>query len=108
MLAGLLAIAMGLQNTAARTLAVPDLTTTVLTMTLTGIAADTGNTGGATISRRLLAVLTMFAGALVGTLLVLHAPLPWALALAVLLLGVVASVAFLRSRHAEQWHTHRR
>jgi uncharacterized membrane protein YoaK (UPF0700 family) len=106
--AGLLAIAMGLQNTAARTLAVPDLTTTVLTMTLTGIAADTGTTDAATIFRRLLAVLTMFAGALVGTLLVLHAPPPSALALAVALLGVVALVAFLRSRHTEQWHTHRR
>jgi hypothetical protein len=31
---------MGVQNAVARQLAVPDLTTTVLTMTLTGIAAD--------------------------------------------------------------------
>jgi uncharacterized membrane protein YoaK (UPF0700 family) len=104
--AALLAIAMGLQNTAARKLAVPDLTTTVLTMTLTGIAADIGGSGGATVVRRVLAVLTMFAGALVGALLVLQAPLAWALALAVLLLGVVVLVAFLRSRHTEQWHTH--
>ena len=36
----LLAVSMGIQNAAARKLAVPDLTTTVLTMTLTGIAAD--------------------------------------------------------------------
>jgi len=106
--AALLAIAMGLQNTAARQLAVPDLTTTVLTMTLTGIAADIRGSGSATITRRVLAVLTMFAGALVGTLLVLHAPLPWALALVVLLLGVVVLIAFLRSRHTEQWHTHHR
>jgi hypothetical protein len=35
-----LAIAMGIQNATARRLAVPDLTTTVLTLTLTGIAAD--------------------------------------------------------------------
>ena len=34
------AIALGLQNAVVRRLAVPDLTTTVLTMTLTGIAAD--------------------------------------------------------------------
>jgi uncharacterized membrane protein YoaK (UPF0700 family) len=47
--AALLAIAMGLQNTAARKLAVPDLTTTVLTMTLTGIAADIG--GSARLAR---------------------------------------------------------
>ena len=75
MVAALLAIAMGLQNTAARQLAVPDLTTTVLTMTLTGIAADIRGGGSATIARRVLAVLTMFAGALVGALLVVHAPL---------------------------------
>jgi uncharacterized membrane protein YoaK (UPF0700 family) len=39
-IAALLALAMGIQNAMARRLAVPDLTTTVLTMTLTGIAAD--------------------------------------------------------------------
>ena len=39
-LTALMAIAMGIQNTAARQLAVPDLTVTVLTMTVTGIAAD--------------------------------------------------------------------
>jgi uncharacterized membrane protein YoaK (UPF0700 family) len=103
-LAALLAIAMGLQNTAARHLAVPDLTTTVLTMTLTGIAADSRGGGRATIVRRVLAVVTMFAGAIVGALLVVHAPLEWAMALVVLLLGVVVLVASLRSRHTEQWH----
>src|SRR5258705_4110456 len=36
----LLAFAMGLQNATARRLGVPDLTTTVLTLTFTGIAAD--------------------------------------------------------------------
>ena len=106
-LAALLAVAMGLQNTAARQLAVPDLTTTVLTMTLTGIAADIRGGGSATIIRRVLAVVTMFAGALVGALLVVHAPLEWALALIMLLLGVVVLIAFLRSRHTEPWH-HRR
>ena len=35
-----LALAMGAQNATARKLAVPDLTTTVLTLTITGIAAD--------------------------------------------------------------------
>ncbi len=35
-----LTIAMGIQNAGARKLAVPDLTTTVLTMTITGVAAD--------------------------------------------------------------------
>lgn len=41
-----LAVAMGVQNAAARKLAVPDLTTTVLTLTLTGIAADSTIAGG--------------------------------------------------------------
>ena len=36
----LLAVAMGVRNATVRRLAVPDLTTTVLTMTLTGLAAD--------------------------------------------------------------------
>jgi hypothetical protein len=35
-----LGISMGIQNAAARKIAVPDLTTTVLTLTITGIAAD--------------------------------------------------------------------
>ncbi len=39
-LAALLAAAMGIQNAVARKLAVPDMTTTVLTMTLTGLGAD--------------------------------------------------------------------
>ncbi len=42
----LLALALGAQNSTARKLAVPDLTTTVLTMTLTGLAADSRLAGG--------------------------------------------------------------
>jgi hypothetical protein len=41
-----LGIAMGIQNAAARKIAVPGLTTTVLTLTITGIAADNGLAGG--------------------------------------------------------------
>ena len=43
--AALAAVALGLQNSVVRRLAVPDLTTTVLTMTLTGIAADVRSSG---------------------------------------------------------------
>ena len=43
----LMALAMGIQNATARKLAVPDLTTTVLTLTITGIAADSTIAGGA-------------------------------------------------------------
>ena len=103
--AAALAVAMGLQNTAVRGIAVPDLTTTVLTMTLTGIAADGRRSGPATITRRVLGVLTMLTGALVGALLMLHVGMPWALGLAVTLIGVVAVAAALRSRNPESWHT---
>jgi len=40
-----LATSMGAQNATARRLAVPDLTTTVLTLTITGIAADSALVG---------------------------------------------------------------
>jgi uncharacterized membrane protein YoaK (UPF0700 family) len=87
----LLAVAMGIQNAAARTLAVPDLTTTVLTQTLAGIAADSRLAGGSRsgLVRRLLAVAAMLLGALVGALLVLKVAnwIPLAIA-SVLLLGV--------------------
>jgi DNA-binding CsgD family transcriptional regulator len=39
----LMACAMGLRNAIAQSIAVPDLTTTVLTMTLTGFAAELPN-----------------------------------------------------------------
>lgn len=45
-LIALLGLAMGVQNAAARALAVPDLTTTVLTLTITGVAADSRAAGG--------------------------------------------------------------
>jgi uncharacterized membrane protein YoaK (UPF0700 family) len=66
-LIALLALAMGIRNATVRRLGVPDLTTTVLTMTLTGLAAD-GRSSPARI-RRLAAVLAMLAGALAGALL---------------------------------------
>jgi uncharacterized membrane protein YoaK (UPF0700 family) len=61
----------GLQNATVRRLAAADLTTTVLTMTLTGLAADNVVAGGpgAKPHRRLGSVLAMFAGAAVGALL---------------------------------------
>jgi uncharacterized membrane protein YoaK (UPF0700 family) len=84
----LLALAMGLQSAAARRLAVPDLTTTVLTMTLTGFAADSSLAGGSQprAGRRLLAAATMWLGAAAGALVVLDAGVSMALGLAVALL----------------------
>jgi uncharacterized membrane protein YoaK (UPF0700 family) len=67
----LLALAMGVRNATVRRVGVPDLTTTVLTMTLTGLAADSPATGGSGEGsvRRIAAVVAMFTGALVGALL---------------------------------------
>jgi uncharacterized membrane protein YoaK (UPF0700 family) len=104
--AALSAAALGIQNTTARRLAVPDLTTTVLTMTLTGIAADVRRSPAATVTRRVLAVLTMLLGAVLGTLLVLHVRVAAGLGLALLLLGVVVVLADVASRQAAPWHTH--
>jgi uncharacterized membrane protein YoaK (UPF0700 family) len=67
----LLALAMGVRNATVRRVGVPDLTTTVLTMTLTGLAAESpfaGGTGRGSL-RRVAAVVAMFAGAVVGALL---------------------------------------
>jgi uncharacterized membrane protein YoaK (UPF0700 family) len=67
----LTACAMGIRNATVRKMAIPDLTTTVLTLTITGLAADSRLAGGTSPRwrRRLLAVLLMFAGAALGTLL---------------------------------------
>jgi uncharacterized membrane protein YoaK (UPF0700 family) len=70
----ILAFAMGIRNSVIRRLAIPDMTTTVLTMTLTGLAADSTLAGGTNphFSRRTMAVVAMLVGALVGALLFLH------------------------------------
>jgi uncharacterized membrane protein YoaK (UPF0700 family) len=76
-LIALLALAMWLRNATVRKLAIPDVTTTVLTLTLTGLASDSALAGGANprVGRRLASVLAMLAGALAGTLLIRHAGL---------------------------------
>jgi uncharacterized membrane protein YoaK (UPF0700 family) len=88
-----LAAGLGLQKCDRRALAVPDLTTTVLTLTLTGLAADR-RIGAARPDRplrRLASVLAMLAGALIGALLVLNVSVPAALGLACLLQAGIAA-----------------
>jgi uncharacterized membrane protein YoaK (UPF0700 family) len=101
----LLAIAMGMQNTAARELAVPDLTTTVLTMTLTGLAADSTLAGGRSskLGRRALSVTAMLLGALIGGLLVLKIDTAAPLALATGLLATVSLFSHRASRAPPAW-----
>jgi uncharacterized membrane protein YoaK (UPF0700 family) len=69
---GLTALAIGLRNATARKLGVPDLTTTVLTMTIAGLAADSSLAGGGNPrwQRRTASILLMFAGAFTGALMV--------------------------------------
>jgi uncharacterized membrane protein YoaK (UPF0700 family) len=89
-----LAIAMGIQNASARKLAVPDLTTTVLTLTITGIAADSAVLGGqgSKAGRRLIAVAAMLLGAVIGATFVIHAHSVYPLVIAAILIVAVAAV----------------
>jgi len=98
-----LATALGLQNAVVRRLSVPDLTTTVLTMTLTGIAADTPNGDRTVVGRRILAVLAMLVGAGCGALLVLRVSPTAALALTVLLMTGVLLASSLAARRPAEW-----
>ncbi len=94
----ILAFAMGVRNSTVRRLAVPDVTTTVLTMTMTGLAADSSLAGGDNkgMGRRTAAVIAMLAGAFAGALLFLHqgATAPLAV-MAAVVLGT--AVVFARS-----------
>jgi len=105
-----LALAMGLQNATARRLAVPDLSTTVLTLTITGIAADKaggGGTGptnaGPTNGRRLVSVSAMIIGAVIGAVFVLHVAIVLPLVTALVLLVAVAVTARLRGSTDAPW-----
>jgi uncharacterized membrane protein YoaK (UPF0700 family) len=86
------AVAMGFHNGTARHFNVTDLTTTVLTMALTGLSADSAlaQGPGAKPVRRVGSVVSMLAGALVGALL-----LRWsasaAIGLAALVVALVAA-----------------
>jgi len=96
----LTALAMGIRNATVRKMAIPDLTTTVLTLTITGFAADSRFAGGTSPRwrRRLLAVLLMFFGAVIGTLLLRRSVvLPLATAT---LLSICCAVISMKQRVA--------
>jgi uncharacterized membrane protein YoaK (UPF0700 family) len=101
----LLALAMGLQNAAVRRLGVPDLTTTVLTMTLTGFAADSTLAGGGNPrpGRRLLAVAAMFLGAAIGAFLLFCGGVGVVLALTLALIAATAIAAWRLSSSLAAW-----
>jgi uncharacterized membrane protein YoaK (UPF0700 family) len=100
-----LALAMGVQNAAALRLSVPELTTTVLTRTLTGLASQARFVGGpgSQLGRRSVAVGAILLGALGGALLVLRVSVAATLGLA-LALGVgLAAGAGALSRSEAGW-----
>jgi uncharacterized membrane protein YoaK (UPF0700 family) len=101
----LLAVTMGLQNATARRLAVPDMTTTVLTLTLTGLAADStiASGPGASSGRRIIAVTAMFLGAAIGALLLLYVGVTAALAMALTLLVLTCLAAYRQSSSSAAW-----
>jgi len=84
---------MGLQNATAAKLALPDLTTTVLTRTLTGLSTELFHRHPdlRALARRLLAVVAMLAGAALGAVFVLRVDIAAGLGLAVGLLAVVTA-----------------
>jgi uncharacterized membrane protein YoaK (UPF0700 family) len=107
----LTAAAMGVRNATVRRLGVPDLTTTVLTMTFTGLGADSRFAGGSDPrwGRRTLSVLAMLLGAMTGAWLMQHTGVaaPLALTGVVVLGGVLAYAwhpASLRSVEAAPGH----
>jgi uncharacterized membrane protein YoaK (UPF0700 family) len=100
-----LSLATGVQNASIRKLAVPDLTTTVLTMTVTGIGADSalGGGTGSKSGRRLVAIAAMFVGALLGALLVLHVRIVVPLAIALVVIALVAMASYEAGKADPPW-----
>jgi uncharacterized membrane protein YoaK (UPF0700 family) len=94
----LLAAALGVQNSTVRHLGVADLTTTVLTLTLTGLAADSqpARGPGAKPHRRLGSVAAMLGGAAAGAGILRWSPSAVIIVAAVLVAAV--AVVFLAHR----------
>jgi uncharacterized membrane protein YoaK (UPF0700 family) len=95
----ILSFAMGQRNAVVRALAVPDMTTTVLTLTLTGIAADSSLGGGANprFGRRVASVAAMLLGAAAGALL--HTVARWVVIASAAVLEAAAVLALVRGLH---------
>jgi uncharacterized membrane protein YoaK (UPF0700 family) len=98
LLAALIAFAMGLQGGATRKLAVADLPTTVVTSTLTGLAADSQLAGGHSVRwrRRTAALAALMAGAFTGASLVNVSAVLGLLPAMIVLSGVTVIVTMAR------------
>lgn len=105
-LIALTAVAMGLRNATVRRLAVPELTTTVLTLTVTALAAESALAGGSNPrwTRRIGSVVAIFVGAAIGAWLLFTAGLIVTLIItgAAILLATLAYAAHPASASAAQ------
>jgi uncharacterized membrane protein YoaK (UPF0700 family) len=92
-----LGMAMGLQNATTRKLAVPDLSTTFLTWTIVGIAADSHLVGGSgsRAGHRLMAIAAMMLGALVGSLLIFYVSIVAPLVIALIIVAAITGTALV-------------
>jgi uncharacterized membrane protein YoaK (UPF0700 family) len=99
----LTALGMGLRNGTVRRLGVPDLTTTVLTLTVAGLAFDSSLAGGKNPRWRIriAAICLMFAGATAGAMILRHS-LVLLLLLSTLLTAVCAVVQIFRDETAHE------
>jgi len=97
------ALAMGTRNAAVRRLAIPDLTTTVLTLTITGIGADSSlaNGNNPRLARRVAAGAAMFLGAALGAV-VIHYSISAALWLATAISAMCCSALFHSVRTSDK------
>lgn len=95
---GMLGLAMGIQAATARHLGVADITTVVVTSTITGLAADSRLAGGTGLHwrRRAIAIALIGLGALTGAAM-LHLHLSAALALAAIITLAIAWIGHPRT-----------
>jgi uncharacterized membrane protein YoaK (UPF0700 family) len=105
LIVALVALALGIQNAASRRLAVPDITTSVLTMTLTGIAADLRSGKPRVALRRGLSIAAMLGGAFAGALLVLDVNVAAAMWVACAIIALVLLGAVAATRQDAAWQT---
>src|SRR5262249_22196186 len=94
----LTAVAMGLRNSVVRRLAIPDLTTTVLTLTIAGLAADSSLAGGdnSRWQRRGAAILAILAGAAARA-----ATLRYFVAVPLMVCGLMSGICAVTQMHLE-------
>ena len=97
----LTAVAMGVRNGTVRSLGIPDITTTVLTLTIASLSAESSLAGGSNPrwGRRIAAIFAMLFGACSGALL-LHRGIAWPLTVATLLNLVVPVLHYVFGNNA--------